>query len=169
MNQSQYYFLSIGTNLDAERNAVAIITALVSRFGRVLLYPFISTLPEKLDTRNHFLNAVAVVATSLSKQQLKQQLNQIETSLGRDRGDPNRSIKDRPADIDIISEACADIDATCVSAINESYITKVLDGSGDRVDLSEFGLMFSDVPATVDLDVTTGHIVIINNSENRFI
>ena len=169
MSGVYFYYLSIGTNLNPEKNAVAITRELISCFGRMYLFPFIHTLPEKLETENHFLNAVAIIRCELDSQALKSQLNEIEMKLGRNRKDPDRSNKDRPADIDIISEPCAVLDASCQPALEESYIKNVIDCTGDRADLTEFGLMFSDVPATVDLDMATGHIMIVEDSENRFI
>ena len=56
-----------------------------------------------MNSQHYFLNAVAFVETTVSRTELKQYCNQIETALGRDREDPNSKFKDRPADIDILA------------------------------------------------------------------
>ena len=57
-----------------------------------------------MNTKRDFLNALFIIQTSMSAEQLKQEFNRIEEALGRDRSDPQRSFKDRTIDIDILGK-----------------------------------------------------------------
>ena len=95
-----HYFLSIGSNIDPEKNVILIIEKLLNISPRLLISKVILTEPEGFKSTNHFLNACIYFESN--DVELKEHFNRIETELGRDRNDPNRSKKDHPADIDII-------------------------------------------------------------------
>lgn len=98
-----HYFLSIGSNIDPEKNIVLIIEKLFNFSPRLLVSKMILTEPEGFESKNHFLNAcIYFESDDLKAIELKEHFNRIETELGRDRNDPNRAKKDHPADIDII-------------------------------------------------------------------
>ena len=164
-----FYYLSIGTNLAADKNAVAIVKSLIKAFGRIYLYPFIRTQPENMHTSNEFYNSVVLISTTHDNISLKKKLNNIEVSLGRNRDDPNRSIKDRPADIDILKSHNAPLSSSAPISAEESYVQTVLACSGDMVDLSDYGLPFTNRPASIDLDAGTGNIIIIDDTVDSFI
>ena len=96
------YLCSLGSNIDPEMNIHHAKNQLRTLSGDCLFSQNIATKPVDIDTNNGFLNALFIVDTPLSSDELKQQFNQIEEALGRDRSDPERSKKDRTIDIDIL-------------------------------------------------------------------
>ena len=100
-----HYFLSIGSNIDPEKNFILILEQLFQFSERLLISKVILTEAEGFISKNHFLNACIYFESDELKEkeiELKEYFNHIETQLGRDRNDPNRAKKDHPADIDII-------------------------------------------------------------------
>lgn len=96
------YLCSLGSNIDPEMNIHHAKQQLRTLSGDCLFSQNITTKPVDIDTTNVFLNALFIIDTPLSSGELKQQFNQIEEALGRDRSDPERSKKDRTIDIDIL-------------------------------------------------------------------
>lgn len=120
-----HYFLSIGSNIDPEKNIILILEQLFNFSPRLLVSTVILTEPEGFESKHHFLNACIYFESNILKVfELKEHFNCIETLLGRDRNDPNRRKKDHPADIDIIwgLEKLSDIPALPT----ESYIRPLL-------------------------------------------
>ncbi|MDT7524651.1 MULTISPECIES: 2-amino-4-hydroxy-6-hydroxymethyldihydropteridine diphosphokinase [Idiomarinaceae] len=108
---NRIYLCSMGANLAPEQNfklAKQQLTTLGEAWYSAALY----TQPVAIETDHEFLNALLLLRTSYNPEQLKQQFNAIETSLGRDRTDPNCSHKDRPMDLDILGELQAPTTAT---------------------------------------------------------
>lgn len=97
-----YSFAALGSNIDPEMNIHHAKQQLQTLSGDCLFSQNIATKPVDIDTNNGFLNALFIIDTPLSSDELKQQFNQIEEALGRDRSDPERSKKDRTIDIDIL-------------------------------------------------------------------
>ena len=98
-----HYFLSIGSNIEPEKNFILILDQLFQFSERLLISKVILTEPEGFESKHHFLNACIYFENDdLKEIELKEYFNHIETQLGRDRNDPNRAKKDHPADIDII-------------------------------------------------------------------
>lgn len=98
-----HYFLSIGSNLQPEKNIILMIEQLFQFSSRLLISKVILTKAEGFESKNHFLNACIYFESDVLKAaELKERFNCIETLLGRDRNDPQRTHKDHPADIDII-------------------------------------------------------------------
>ncbi|CAB0150277.1 hypothetical protein PSI9734_00831 [Pseudidiomarina piscicola] len=95
------YLCSMGANIAPEKN-FARAKLLLSDLGQVNYSPAEYTRPVAINTEHDFLNALFLIQTELSQQQLKQHFNAIEETLGRDRSDPLCSEKDRPMDIDIL-------------------------------------------------------------------
>lgn len=97
-----YYLCSLGSNLAPEYNISRAKSYLTGIAQKVHYSRVITTEPVAMASDNQFLNALFVVQTHLPADRLKQAFNTIEISLGRDRNDPQSSIKDRPIDIDIL-------------------------------------------------------------------
>lgn len=96
------YLCSLGSNIDPEMNIHNAKRHLKTLNGYCFFSQSIVTEPVDIETNNGFLNALFIINTPLNQTELKQQFNQIEEALGRDRSDPHRSIKDRTIDIDIL-------------------------------------------------------------------
>lgn len=91
--------LSLGSNLDAERNLRSAIAALRARFGEVRVSPGYVTPAVGFDGAD-FVNAAAVIETELTPQALNAWLHALEDAHGRDRSGPRYG--DRSLDIDIV-------------------------------------------------------------------
>lgn len=170
-----YYYLSIGTNIEPEANAVRISTALAKMFGNYALYPFIYNAPVSMKSQRVFLNSLAIISSDLNKEEVKAELNKIEIQLGRDRQDPQRSEKDRTADIDILT-ARLDYNEAFFLEFDAPYIPLVLakdDKYDERAgaDLSRYGLHLPlstpQRPTTVYFDTRTRHIAVVDNRHRR--
>lgn len=162
------YYLSLGSNLQPEVNAANMLRALSKHFGPLLSYPFVYTTPENINTSNGFINALVVIRSNQSPEQVKACLNTIEVALGRDRSDPARSIKDRPADIDILGFT-ETYEKNYFDTFDEAYIHAVLHAknpahlNGISPALQE-QLSTTQGPTAIDLDTTTSEICIAENA-----
>lgn len=103
-------YLSLGSNMDPERNLRSAIAALRERFGDLSLSPVYRTAAIGFDGPD-FLNAAAVVDSDLEPLALNDWLHALEDAHGRDRSGPR--FGDRPLDIDIVF-----------------YDDRILDGAG---------------------------------------
>lgn len=96
------YLCSLGSNIEPELH-FSRAKHYLSKLSDALDYSRdIPTQPVGIDTNKPFLNALFTLETELSAEQLKHHFNAIEETLGRDRSDPDSSIKDRTIDIDIL-------------------------------------------------------------------
>jgi 2-amino-4-hydroxy-6-hydroxymethyldihydropteridine diphosphokinase len=92
-------YLSLGSNIDAERNLRSAFAALRERFGDVVAsdaYRFPAVGFDGPD----FLNAAAAIDSDLDPFALNDWLHALEDAHGRDRTGPR--FGDRPLDIDIV-------------------------------------------------------------------
>lgn len=92
-------WLSLGSNLAPEANLRAAAAALRGRFGAVVFSPVYRT-PAVGFEGPDFLNAAAVLETTLDPFELNDWLHALEDAMGRERGGPRFS--SRPIDIDIV-------------------------------------------------------------------
>ena len=92
-------YLSLGSNMEPERNLLAALAALRERFGELQVSPAYRTPAEGFDGPD-FLNAAAIVETALDPVALDAWLHALEDAHGRRRDQPRFS--DRPLDIDIV-------------------------------------------------------------------
>ncbi|MDH5666044.1 MAG: 2-amino-4-hydroxy-6-hydroxymethyldihydropteridine diphosphokinase [Nitrosopumilus sp.] len=92
-------FVSIGSNIDREKNIRAGIDALTKHFGELVLSPVYETEAIGFDG-DPFYNLVAAFETELNPYQVNDALHQIEEDNGRDRSDPKFS--SRTLDIDLL-------------------------------------------------------------------
>lgn len=94
-------YLSLGSNIEPEANLRAAVELLAIQTTLIAVSSVWETRPLGLTDQPNFLNAAAIVETSLTAEQLKQQvLALIEQRLGRVRqADKNAP---RPIDLDIV-------------------------------------------------------------------
>ncbi|PHS27196.1 MAG: hypothetical protein COA83_01355 [Methylophaga sp.] len=105
MNQQSGFLIGIGSNIEPHHNLVAIIDQLLEHFPKITLSRVLLLPPIGMNSPHDFLNVVAFIETTISEDKLKDMCNTIEMKLGRDRSDPTRKTKDRPADLDILCAA----------------------------------------------------------------
>jgi len=105
MSQSQSGFLlGIGSNIDPHKNITQIIYLLLEHFPLLSLSRVLEIPPIGMNSQRDFLNVVVFIQTQQSETELKAICNTIEVQLGRNRNDPDRKMKDRSADLDILSK-----------------------------------------------------------------
>ena len=92
-------YLSLGSNMEAERNLASAVSALRARFGALVLSPVYRTAAIGFEGAD-FLNAAAIVESDLDVHALNDWLHALEDAHGRDRSGPR--FGDRPLDIDIV-------------------------------------------------------------------
>jgi 2-amino-4-hydroxy-6-hydroxymethyldihydropteridine diphosphokinase len=97
-----HYFVSLGSNIEPYQNVARAIDALLQLSPRLDVSRIIKTKAAGFQSSQYFLNLCVRFFSPLSSVELKSQLEKIEEALGRDRTDPNRKLKDRPADLDIL-------------------------------------------------------------------
>ncbi|MEA5466135.1 2-amino-4-hydroxy-6-hydroxymethyldihydropteridine diphosphokinase [Leptothoe sp. PORK10 BA2] len=112
------YLIGIGSNLDPHSNVSRALQSLLPSVERCIVSRAIQTSAVGMETDFPFINLAAYIETSLDAVALKARFNAIETSLGRDRTDPLCKVKDRPIDLDILTEVHSLKD--CLYAIEDS-------------------------------------------------
>lgn len=162
-----FFYLSLGSNIDSECSAVRMIRHLCREFGCIGAYPWRYTRPEGMVSSTPFLNTLVVLKSDLNSADLKERLNSIEQTMGRDRDDPLRSVKSRTADIDIVGTS-RDYGLEIFADATELYIAACLNFQGDSPDLSSLGLASYKRPATIYLDAFSGDIVVIDDELQGF-
>lgn len=157
-----FYYLSLGSNINPQENMASILKWLVEEFGCLVVYPVIETEPEELSTDNKFLNTLVILHSKQNEIEIKHSFNSLEERLGRDRKDPQRSYKDRAADVDIL--ACdEEFNPHIFEQFDESYIKQVLAMRIPAQQILLDGLSLGDRPATIYLDRATGQKRIVDN------
>lgn len=117
------YCIGLGSNIEPERNFVASIQWLQTRFGGVRLSRVAITQPEGVISDHPFYNAAALIASDLPETELKASFNDYEIAMGRDRSDPLCSKKDRPIDLDILFTYSADLEPVTSRVLpTEDYV-----------------------------------------------
>ncbi|MDV6314871.1 2-amino-4-hydroxy-6-hydroxymethyldihydropteridine diphosphokinase [Idiomarina sp. HP20-50] len=96
------YLCSLGSNIEPQHHFSQARAALEVLSGDITFSRNIPTSPVDINTDNAFLNALFIIETPMTAGELKREFNRIEEALGRDRSDPERSLKDRTIDIDIL-------------------------------------------------------------------
>ena len=92
-------YLSLGSNIEPEKNLVAAIDVLREKFGDVLVSPTYRFRAVGFDGPD-FLNLVAAIDTDMEAAALNDWLRDLENQQGRRRDVPRFS--SRPLDIDIV-------------------------------------------------------------------
>ena len=92
-------YISLGSNIEPERNLRSAIEALRERFGEVRLSPVYRTRAVGFDGPD-FLNAIVAIESDVHPFALNDWLHALEIAHGRDRRD--KSYSNRPIDLDII-------------------------------------------------------------------
>ena len=171
MTSQNGFLLGIGSNIDPEYHIVQIIECLLNEFSELHLSRVLSIPPVAMNTHNDFLNLVIFIETDLSEQQLKAICNRIELDLGRDRTDPDRKVKDRCADLDILAALSLPVDAKkLASEITDEYflyplIDELMGSLANKpnlpaqagIQLSVLGLAFGQTATTINRNTGTSH------------
>lgn len=98
------YLCSLGSNIEPQIHFSQARKALEALSDDITFSRNIPTSPVDINTEKTFLNSLFIIKTPMTAKALKDEFNKIEELLGRDRSDPQRSIKDRTIDIDILGD-----------------------------------------------------------------
>ncbi|USD38588.1 2-amino-4-hydroxy-6-hydroxymethyldihydropteridine diphosphokinase [Ferrimonas sp. SCSIO 43195] len=159
----QRYYCSFGANLEPEANAVLALQALSRRFSPIVLSSIIKTAPAAMESKHPFLNFAFWFDSTMNADEVKSLFNQLETEQGRDRSDPECSIKDRPLDLDILS-----VNQAPSPAQHPEYLTPLLHQLAGDADvpagicLAQHGLELGHRAATIHRDPGSGHIRVVD-------
>ena len=163
-----YYYLSLGSNVDAERCAVKMLEHLSGLFGCLAVYPFRYTEPEGVVNAAPFFNALVVVQTDLNNVDVKHGLVQIERAIEGEYRYLERSAKSRCADIDILQWS-NDFEPKCFANAKEGYVLTCYNCEGEATDLSQYGLPFFNTPASISKCAETGKWAVEEDSFEWFL
>lgn len=161
-----WYLCGLGSNIEPQQNLARVVERLLDRHGSLWLSPVIHTRPRGIDTERSFLNALAVLFSPLSPQQLKRELNQLEESFGRDRSDPLSSRKDRTIDVDILE--CSESGRFLGADIDEPYYRDLFDGCNDasvRASLVVADHTLGQAPATIHRNLGAGDEIVVHQGQ----
>lgn len=162
-----YYYLSLGSNINPESNISKTLEILLNKFSKLYVFPPIYTVPEDINSKKEFINTLIILRSDLDSVSLKNIFNDVETLLGRDRADKDRSVKDRVCDIDIIfsyEKFRVDVFKMC----KENYLKQVVDLAGIPAKIKVFGLQLSNRPSAINLDRRSGNKLIVKDKLNSF-
>jgi len=94
-----HVYVSLGSNVDRQKNIIRAVRAMRSVFGELRLSPVYNSAAVGFEG-DEFLNLVVGFETDKPVQQIVAGFRQIEDDLGRDRSQPRYS--PRPIDLDIL-------------------------------------------------------------------
>ena len=97
-----WYLCGLGSNIEPEYNMPKALSLLMDEANWIWISEIIRTEPVGIQTTHYFLNALVVFWSTKRPYDLKRRFNAIEKTLGRDRDDPNRRLKDHTIDMDVI-------------------------------------------------------------------
>ena len=158
MSESQSgYLLGIGSNIDPYDNTQQIITLLLAHYPKLSLSRVLSIPPIGMNSNRDFLNVAVFIETNDTTESLKAVCNSIEIKLGRNRNDPDRKMKDRPADLDILASITFpdDADRAAHSITDEYFLYPVIDELIAYMNQKAFTLEQAGIGLTVG-DLTFG-------------
>ncbi len=166
--------IAIGSNIDPETNIPRILWRLLDHFAPLYLSRILRTDPVGIHSRAQFLNLAVFISTEHSVAQLKTLTNTIETRLGRDRADPGHSRKDRPADLDILFAIHPGKPPSLYFEGNyqRTVVLDLLAWLGlnppppqlpPGITLNLGGVSAGEMPATINRDRRTGHVIIVEH------
>jgi 2-amino-4-hydroxy-6-hydroxymethyldihydropteridine diphosphokinase len=98
-----FYFLGLGSNVNPYANVPRMLAALLELAPTLQMSRIMATEPVGLrSAENSFLNLAVAFHYPGDAATLKTRLNAIEVALGRDRARPDKKVRDRTADLDIL-------------------------------------------------------------------
>lgn len=101
--------ISLGSNVDKERNMPAAVTLIGERCRLLAVSPVYETLPMGLRDQGNFFNAAVLVETERSPGELKEEvLDWLETKLGRVRQNDKNAPRTIDADLTLYNDAILD-------------------------------------------------------------
>lgn len=95
------FYVSVGSNVDPEKNVPACITHLRRQFKDIRISPVYETPPFGPAGNVNFWNAACRIDTVLSEAQMRGEMQKIESTFGR-RHDENDKFAPRTLDLDIL-------------------------------------------------------------------
>jgi 2-amino-4-hydroxy-6-hydroxymethyldihydropteridine diphosphokinase len=146
------YLLGIGSNIKPHENIGYIISLLLDHYPQLTLSRVLKIPPIGMNSQHDFLNVVVFIETDSSESDLKAICNTIEVQLGRNRKDPDRKHKDRPADLDILTKAQFpdDLDRPASNITDEYFLYPLLEEIAAFLTENNFSLAQTGVEIAAD-------------------
>lgn len=120
----QYYLLGLGSNIRPDQNLPQALSKLANLGEIIMQSDSIETVTVGHTFHAPFKNQLVIFQCAQAQQQLKKELLNIESQLGREAKTPARREKDRTIDIDILFNA--DNPLSCLNApLKDSYDQQV--------------------------------------------
>ncbi len=119
-----HFLVGAGSNIEPHKNIGLALKELLVLSNTFAMSPIIQTDPVGMQSERKFFNFVLYFPSNLKLNELKERFNSIETKLGRNKSDPFCKIKDRPIDLDIITEVSNETNWPAVIKTSESYYFK---------------------------------------------
>lgn len=160
----KHYMCSVGSNISPEHHVADVAGELVTQFGCVTFSPFIRTEPAHMQSHNWFINGLFCFRSDLSPDEVKALFNRLEIAHGRNREDPQSSVKDRPLDLDILGcQSHDDFSELEVDSYLQSLLPCMLQTtegavSAPSIPLTVGELQIGQVTTTVNLDAISSHV-----------
>lgn len=163
-----YYVISIGSNIQPEQHVASAVSALAKNFGSLYLFQRVYTQAQLVESNHVFINSVLVLNSTLTATELKTELCLIEELLGRDRSDPQRSVKDRSCDLDIICclQTWSEVWKT---DLTESYVRQVFDPVSKQAPIQLGCQLFSERPAAIYFQAEAGDKFVVDQKTDALI
>ena len=98
-----YYLIGLGSNLEPELNITEANQAIALQVSLLDHSPVLINPPCGTSFQFTFHNQILLIQSEYSASHLKALFERIEISMGREPKSPERRLKDRPIDIDILA------------------------------------------------------------------
>lgn len=123
-------FVGLGSNIEPHANVRRMLDYLLRLAPELDLSPIAVTAPVGIQGGGQvFLNLAVRLRTASASAEVKEYFNTVEVALGRDRTDPGRKQRDRPADLDILFAlpVAAAVVPASIDLPTETYLRPQLD------------------------------------------
>lgn len=120
-----YYLIGLGSNIQPQKHLIKAIQHLDTQVKILYQSPVLINPPCGDSFHYEFHNQLLLVESTHSKASLKNEFENIELKLGREKKTPARKFNDRSIDIDILTQS-NNIQALFKMSLEDPYNQKIL-------------------------------------------
>lgn len=171
------WVIAIGSNLYPANHVPRILEELTLEYDRLVCSRIFVTQPIGILSNHLFYNLAVFIPTNQSRHRIKAFTNRLEINMGRNRNDPLRAKRDRPADLDIQFRIMPNRPVYPVWTGNYQkiaildllfamgYIPALKMPPGQEVQIQETST--GQMPTTIHRDHGSGHKIVVKNRFDR--